>query len=218
MDGIHDLGGMQGFGPVVVPGGDVPYHERWEPRVFAMTEAAATAGLFSGSGRALRETMDPVHYLRASYYERWQWSNELRLLAKGTIAEGDIDVWVDRLRDGEEPPSLPDDGQAERLLRTIEQTTELGRADVTSFAVGDAVRVRRLRPTGHTRCPRYVRGAEGVVDAIRGTDRFPGEGPSRGTVQPVYAVAFHSVALFGTTDEPAWTVYLDLWEEYLEPA
>ena len=218
MDGVHDLGGMQGFGPVVESGSDAPYHERWEPRVFAMTEAAGTAGLFRGSGRALRETMEPVHYLSASYYERWQWSNELRLVAKGTIRAGDVDAWVERLRAGESAPALPDDGQAERLLLDIEQTVTLGRAEATAFRAGDAVRVRRFRSEGHTRCPRYARGAVGVVDAIRGTDALPDDGPSKGSVQPVYAVAFASDALFGATAEPAWTVYLDLWEEYLEPA
>jgi hypothetical protein len=35
-DGIHDLGGMHGFGAVVAPGGEAPYHERWEARVFAL--------------------------------------------------------------------------------------------------------------------------------------------------------------------------------------
>jgi nitrile hydratase subunit beta len=36
MDGIHDLGGMHGFGAVVEPGGEAPYHQRWEPRVMAL--------------------------------------------------------------------------------------------------------------------------------------------------------------------------------------
>jgi hypothetical protein len=30
------LVGMRGFGAVVAPGGEAPYHERWEARVFAL--------------------------------------------------------------------------------------------------------------------------------------------------------------------------------------
>jgi nitrile hydratase subunit beta len=78
------------------------------------------------------------------------------------------------------------------------------------------VRVRRMRPAGHTRCPRYVRGATGVVEAIRGNDPLPDIGPYKGPVQPVYAVAFDSEALFGPSEEGRWTVLLDLFEDYLE--
>ncbi len=70
MDGIHDLGGMHGFGTVVVPGGDAPYHQRWEARVFALDALVGLEGLGGGpGGRATREQMDPAHYLSASYYE-----------------------------------------------------------------------------------------------------------------------------------------------------
>ncbi len=117
MDGIHDLGGMHGFGAVVTPGGDAPYHERWEPRVFALQVLIGVEGLGAGpggratreqmdpvigveglgagpGGRATREQMDPASYLEASYYERWLWSNEQRLLRKGTIAPGEVEVRV----------------------------------------------------------------------------------------------------------------------------
>ena len=75
-----------------------------------------------------------------------------------------------------------------------------------------------MRPAGHTRCPRYVRGARGVVDAIRGTDPLPDIGPYRGPREPVYAVAFGSEELFGPSDQGRWTVLLDLFESYLEAA
>jgi nitrile hydratase len=75
-----------------------------------------------------------------------------------------------------------------------------------------------MRPAGHTRCPRYVRGAEGVVRAVRGNDAFPDIGPYAGPPQPVYSVAFASDDLFGTSSEGSWRVLLDLFESYLEPA
>jgi nitrile hydratase len=75
-----------------------------------------------------------------------------------------------------------------------------------------------MRPAGHTRCPRYVRGATGTVEALRGNDKLPDIGPYQGPSQPVYAVTFDSLELFGPSDEGRWTVMLDLFEAYLEPA
>ena len=213
------MGGMAGFGRVVEPGVEAAYHERWEPRVFALWAISAAEGLGAGSGRQLREKMAPAEYLRASYYERWQWSNERRLVAKGTIAEGEVDGWVERLRAGDPLPGHADAAQAARVLGIVRSATEeLGPISSTRFAVGERIRVRRIEPLGHTRCPRYVRGAAGEVVSVRGTNPFPDEGPQRGEVEPVYAVSFRSEDLFGPSDEPGWVVYLDLQESYLEAA
>lgn len=210
---------MQGFGPVVVPGGDAAYHEAWEPRVFALWAVSAAERLGTGSGRRIREEMAPEEYLRASYYERWQRSNEQRLLAKGTIDEGEVDAWVERLRAGEPAPSRADPGQIGRVLGVVRTASEaLCGPEGARFAAGDRVRVRRMRPSGHTRCPRYVRGAAGIVDAVRGSYPFPDTGPRRGERAAVYSVSFPSTELFGPSDEPAWSVRLDLYEPYLEAA
>jgi hypothetical protein len=75
-----------------------------------------------------------------------------------------------------------------------------------------------MRPLAHTRCPRYVRGATGVVEALRGNDALPDIGPYKGPSTPVYAVAFDSDELFGPSEEGRWTVMVDLFEAYLEPA
>ena len=212
------MGGMHGFGPVVVPGCEEAYHERWEPRVFAMSTLVGIAGVGAGSGRAMREEMPPEEYLRASYYERWLWSTELRLLSKGSIAPGEVDAWVERLRTGDEAPTRADPEQAARALEAIAEAEPLGEARVTQYAVGAQVRVKRMRPAGHTRCPRYVRGATGVVEGVRGVDTFPDIGPYEGPVEPVYSVAFRSEELFGPSDEGVWTIRLDLFETYLEAA
>ena len=97
-------------------------------------------------------------------------------------------------------------------------TDPLTPAPDARFAPGDGVRVRPMRPEGHTRCPRYVRGATGVVEAVRGLDPFPDIGPYAGPKEPVYAVAFSSGDLFGPSPEGEWTVVLDLFDSYLEPA
>jgi nitrile hydratase len=212
------MGGMQGFGPVVVPGCEAPYHESWEPRVFAMSTLVGIERLGKGGGRPIREEMAPQEYLRASYYERWLWSTEQRLLRKGTILEGEVEAWVERLRAGEEAPKRIDPEQTRRVIEAIGEAEPLGEATAARFAAGDRVRVRRMRPAGHTRCPRYVRGASGTVERVQGVDAFPDIGPYQGPDEPVYAVAFRSEDLFGSSDEGTWTVLLDLYESYLQPA
>jgi nitrile hydratase len=210
------MGGMHGFGAVVGPGNDEAYHEPWEPRVFALSLILQADRLGSGSGRAIREEMTPEDYLRASYYERWQWSNEQRLLRAETVAPGELQAWIERLDRGDAMPRRSDPEQARRILDRIGETSGLDSATDARFARGDRVRVRRMRPPGHTRCPRYVRGAAGVVEAVRGADTFPDIGPYAGPVEPVYSVAFGSEQLFGPSDEGRSTVLLDLYESYLE--
>jgi nitrile hydratase subunit beta len=211
------MGGMHGFGPAVFAGSELAYHERWEPRVFAMSTLVGIEGLGSGGGRAIREEMPPEEYLRASYYERWLWSTEQRLLRKRTIAPGEVDRWVERLRAGQRPPTSSDPGQIERARAVcLKEPEPLPQPGEAAFAVGDSVRVKRMRPAGHTRCPRYVRGAVGVVERVQGVDVFPDIGPYAGPEEPVYSVAFASEDLFGPSEEGAWTIRLDLYETYLE--
>src|SRR5205085_10245523 len=88
------------------------------------------------------------------------------------------------------------------------------------FAVGERVRARKINPTGHTRLPRYARGNPGVVDRIHGAHVFPdtnahfrGENP-----RPLYSVRFSARELWGEGAAARDAVYIDLWEDYLEPA
>jgi len=212
------MGGMHGFGAVVVPGGDAAYHERWEVRVHAISTLIGIEGLGRGSRRAIREEMAPVEYLRASYYERWLWAAEQSLQRKGTIAEEEVDAWTERLQAGEDPPKRIDPEQARHALDVLRKGGPLAPAVDPRFGVGDTVRVRRMRPSGHTRCPRYVRGTSGVVKRIHGIDAFPDIGPYKGPPEAVYGVEFRSEDLFGPGEDGSWTVHVDLFESYLEPA
>jgi nitrile hydratase len=88
------------------------------------------------------------------------------------------------------------------------------------FAIGERVRAKKINPTGHTRLPRYVRGNFGVVDRIHGAHVFPdtnahfrGENP-----QHLYSVRFSARELWGEGAAARDAVYIDLWEDYLEPA
>jgi nitrile hydratase len=210
---------MRGFGSVE-PQAQRAYSERWEGRVFALQMLVDFEGLGGGAGaRATREEMDPADYLAASYYERWLWSAERRLERNGVIAPGDVERMVQRLQDGAAAPTHDDPEMADRIVRELRTARPMGpAANDARFAPGQRVRVKRMHPAGHTRCPRYARGAAGVIEEIRGADRLPDRATYGERVAPeaLYSVAFESTELWGPTVEAAWTVRLDLFDSYLE--
>jgi nitrile hydratase beta subunit len=215
MDGAHDLGAMQGFGPVVHD--EAIFHEEWEARVFALSELAGTAGITAGHFRAAIEAMPPRDYLAASYYERWLFGLERRLEAAGTIEPGELEAAMARVGQAPQPESR-DPAFAQRCLDAQRTARPLPAAEAPRFAPGDRVRVRRMRPEGHTRCPRYVRGVVGVVERIHGDDVLADAAARCENAAPeaVYAVRFRSGDLFGEGPEPPFHVCIDLWESYLE--
>jgi nitrile hydratase subunit beta len=77
------------------------------------------------------------------------------------------------------------------------------------------VRVTRVAKRGHTRCPRYVRGAMGRVERVLGVHALPDAGAvGEEFAEPLYSVAFVAEDLWGNGDH---VVLVDLWESYLEP-
>ncbi len=215
MDGVHDMGGMHGFG-TVVPDGEV-FHADWEPRLFALTRVARLAGITAGHSRAVIESMPPDEYLAASYYERWLWGLERRLELAGSIAPGDVEAAMERL--GDAPLPERDDPELARQSVEVQRGgASMDAATAPRFRPGDRVRVRRMRPEGHTRCPRYVRGVVGVIERVHGDDHLA-DALARGEdapIEAVYAVRFRSEDLFGPTEEPPYRVLVDLSESYLE--
>jgi nitrile hydratase len=222
VDGAHDMGGMHGFGAVVVPRSDDVFQAPWEKRAFAIQILVGIEGLGAGpGGRATREEMEPGEYLAASYYERWLWSAQRRLERRGNLAPGELERAVERLRAGADEARSSDPAQAARAVDALrESSSRLATPVAPRFSPGDRVRVRRMRPPRHTRCPRYVRGMTGVVERIQGEDVLPDVDnyEPNAPVEPVYAVAFRSDDLWGAGEEPPFTVLLDLWDSYLEPA
>ncbi len=209
MDGIHDMGGMQGFGPVLTPGSETVFHAGWEAR-------QAAVSLLTVLERSTIEGMPAQRYLDATYYERWLWATEQILLREGSIVPGEVDAWQERLAQGEAMPVRSDPSAAASSLEEMRAVRTFAPAEDPLFAVDDRVRVRRMRPTGHNRCPRYVRGVRGTIHALLGADRLP-DADEAASGEPVYSVAFASEDLWGRSDEEPWTVIVDLWESYLEP-
>jgi hypothetical protein len=202
MEGVHDLGGRDGFGPVEAEVDEPVFHEAWEGRTFGLAIAAMASGRFNTPMfRHAIERMDPVHYLSSSYYEHW-----LTAVATLLTESGDVDLDGPRL-------SRPVSPRAPEVGLEPPATT-------ARFAVGDHVRVRDRRPFGHTRCPAYVRGRHGVVERVEPPANVPEIEAHRRelALEPVYGVRFTGTAVWGEAAEPSTSVHVDLYERYLDRA
>ena len=224
MDGVHDLGGMQGFGPVDREENEPVFHAAWEPAVVAMMRAGGACGVFNvDEFRHGIERMAPAHYLRASYYEKWLDGITRLFVEKGVVGEKELAERVDFFGDRPDAPAaaaiqgaLParvpfNPGWVQDAIRDTGARPR--------FADGDRVVTREFHPHGHTRLPRYARGKRGVIDRCHGVHVFPdtnahgqGEQP-----QPLYSVRFDARELWGESAEANQSVYIDLWERYLLP-
>lgn len=217
MDGIHDMGGMDGFGKVVPEHNEPVFHERWEGRVLAMNRVMGASGAWNiDMGRHGIELLPPQVYLASSYYKRWFLRLEQMLTQFGLI-EADEVAAGRALRPGRAlARSMFTVADVESILRR----GAFGRPApaVARFKVGDRVRARNIHPRKHTRLPRYVRGHVGVIERVHGAHVFPdstvlgkGEDP-----QWLYTVCFDSRELWGTDADPTVKVSIDAFEPYLE--
>jgi nitrile hydratase len=221
VDGIHDMGGMHGFGRVVPAGTgreagpevDEPvFHAPWEGRTLGLMIATGARGLRDGSIRPAIEAIDPATYLASSYYERWARAVEAQVVAAGHLTTAEID---ERAADGGTEPvrsDATDPDLVAALPAFLDAPRERSGEPVPArFAVGDRVTVARMAPVGHHRCPRYVRGVAGEVVRVPGGWPPPGEA---GDTEATYTVRFAMRDLWGDDAEPGH-VYIDLWERYL---
>lgn len=202
MEGVHDLGGRDGFGPVEVEADEPVFHEAWEGRAYGLAIAGMMSGRFNTPMfRHAIERMDPVHYLSSSYYEHW-----LTAVATLLTESGDVELHGARLS----RPVSPRAGDV-----GLEPPARSPR-----FTVGDPVQVRDRRPFGHTRCPAYVRGRQGVVERVEPPANVPEIEAHRRelALEPVYGVRFAGTEVWGEAAEPHTSVHVDLYERYLDPA
>lgn len=239
MAALNDVGGRREcFGPIVLEADEPVFHERWEGRVFGMSLFVMTLlGPNVDAARFAMEQLPPEIYM-AGYYQRWLGGLERQLVEAGYVGSGEVDARVQgqtgrpgsrrvagwrravlaRVMPMSLRPRLP------RLLagRVLPLVVGNSRPALSRprFAVGDRVRVRARRASGHTRQPQYVTGRTGVVTAHHGATLFPDAHAvgRRARPQHLYAVAFEGRDLWGQAAEPGSEVRVDLYQSYLEAA
>ena len=218
MNGIHDMGGMDGFGKVEAEPNEPPFHASWEGRVLAMQRAMGYAGAWHiDHSRYAQETLPPQVYLTVSYYQRWELAMEKNLVARGYVTPDELAA-----------------GHALHQAKPLEHklTLDVVRAGLARssffrqqqaparFKPGDLVRTVNINPEGHTRLPRYARDKLGVVELIHGCHAYPdsvaadkGDDP-----QWLYTVVFDGREIWGADADPTLKISIDAFEPYLEPA
>ncbi len=218
MNGAHDMGGMHGLGPILREEHEPVFHHEWERRAFAITMAAGFLGEWNiDMSRYARERMPAAGYLAASYYEKWLWGLELLLVERGLLTREEMEAGRARGKSA-----------ALRVLEAADVGKVLlkgGPARLPDkvpprFTAGDRVVARNINPVGHTRLPRYARGRRGVIDRDHGVFIFPdtnamGQGPKP---QHLYSVRFSGRELWGPQGSERDAVYVDLWDDHLDPA
>ena len=217
MNGVHDMGGMHGHGPIVPEADEPRFHHAWERRAFGLTLAMGATGFWTlDQTRAARESLPPAQYLASSYYQIWLDGLDKLMLERGLITREEL---VDgRLREAGAKPSniLTAEGVASAVARGSPTQREL--AGSARFRMGDAVRTRVANPESHTRLPRYCRGKFGTIVKLHGAHVFADARGSGIGEQPqwLYTVRFGAGELWGA-DTTADAVHVDCWEHYLEP-
>lgn len=206
---VHDLGGSRPLGSIEVEPNEPPFKADWERRVFGMTATVmAHEHANESEFRHAIERMDPDWYLGSSYYEHWLTGLATLLVEKGLVDREELE----RHGGASFPLSRPADPSAAAL-------DPPRRGESATFEIGQNVRVRRLEPRGHSRCPAYVRGRTGTIVRRDGDHTVPdveAHSEERPT-EPTYSVRFDAAELWGGEAEPGASICVDLWESYLEP-
>ena len=225
MNGVFDLAGTDGVGPVIVPEEEPVFRAEWEKAVFPMFAMCFRAGFFGvDQFRHGIEQIDPAVYLKSPYYEHWVHTVEHFGEQLGKLDMAELDRRTEHYLANPDAP-LPEHRDDPELLAFVEAVVPAGapaqRASdkPARFKVGDTVRVDRSAPRGHTRRARYIRGAVGEVVLAHGSFIYPdtagnglGENPEH-----VYTVRFTNDELWGADHaEPNGSVYFDVWDPYIE--
>jgi nitrile hydratase len=217
MDGIHDMGGMDGFGAIPIERDEPVFHAPWEGRVWALNTALGALGKWNiDAGRYTLELLDPALYLSSTYYQRWLYRTENMLVEHDMVSREELET----------PPGARDvtpQGTpltiAEILANRRQDRSARVAEDITAkFKAGDHIRARNIHPKGHTRIPRYVRGKAGVIDRDHGVFIFPDTNAvfAGKTPQHLYSVQFTAREIWGADAAGTDKVYVDMWDHYLE--
>ena len=219
MNGIHDLGGMHGFGAVPVEENEPFFHSAWERRMFGIASVISYPLDFNDDHfRREIERIPPAKYLSSSYYELWFYGVLGILEERGIATLEDIDqyksthqgqAFVDGVVKGED---------VEDMILTG-TSAQADKPEIPKqISVGDFVKIHNNHPRHHHRAPRYIRGHTGKVVMDHGPFNFPDSNSEYQGLKPqhVYAVEFLGSELWGGDADPETSVTLDVFESYME--
>ena len=215
MNGVHDMGGLQDFGPVSAEPNEPTFHAPWERRALALTLAMGATGSWTlDQSRAARESLPPATYLSSSYYRIWIAALENLMVERNLVTR-------EELREGRartSPVKLARVLAAHQVSAALDKGTPTVRPTTSQprFAPGQDIRTRNGNPPTHTRLPRYCRDKPGTIAAVRGFHVFAdASADGRNEGHWLYSVRFEAADLWGT-HTTASAVYVDCWEPYLE--
>ena len=219
MNGVHDMGGMDGMGRIEYEKNEPVFHARWEGRVFALWRATGAWGKWNiDAGRHQRELIPAAEYLRMTYYEKWLSGMTELLIKTGLVTRAEIDTGKPARGSMKASPPLTADKVPQLVAKGAPASRNV--SATARFLVGHRVRARNINPTGHTRLPRYARGKLGTIEHDHGVFVFPdtnahflGE-----KTQHVYSVRFAARELWGEQATPQDTICVNLWDDHLDPA
>jgi nitrile hydratase len=218
MNGIHDMGGMHGMGPVDIEKDEPVFHSEWEARVLALHLACNFLGKWNiDMARYSRERIPPAEYLAATYYEKWLRGLEILLEENELLSGSELESGrAGSKAEGVAPLRVSEVASFLRNRRNARLDDEVP----PKFSAGDRVLARNDHPTGHTRLPRYARGRRGVIDRDHGVFIFPDTHAMTRNKKPqhCYSVRFAARELWGPHASERDGVYVDLWDDHLDPA
>ena len=218
MDGVHDMGGMDGFGKVEIEPNEPVFLAPWEGRVLAMQRAMGYAGAWHiDHSRFAQEKLPPAIYLSVSYYHRWALAMESNVTERGYATRDELKAGHALTAGKNLPRKMTRETIGAGMCRNSCYRPQQAPA---KFKPGDRVRTRNIHPASHTRLPRYARGKVGVIERCHGCHMFPDSvAADRGDdPQWLYTVVFESRELWGPDADPALKISIDAFEPYLDPA
>jgi nitrile hydratase subunit beta len=219
MNGVHDMGGMHGMGPIQYESNEPVFHQAWEARVFALYRSMrAWPKWTADASRHAVELIPAPEHLSMSYYEQRLHALIELMVKSGLVTRAEIESGKAVPGSPKATPALIASAVPAMVAQGKPASREVPVAP--RFTVGQRVRARNIHPTGHTRLPRYTRGKLGTIDRDHGVHVFPdtnahslGEKP-----QHLYSVRFAACELWGEQASERDAVYIDMWDDYLECA
>lgn len=219
MNGVHDMGGMDGFGSVKPETDEPVFHAPWEGRVMAIVRAMARTGAWNlDMFRDAREHQSATYYLTASYYKSWAKSIETLVLGLGLVQPDEIEAGrsLYPAKPLRFPPLMPSDVSSSIKRANYERPAPAPAA----FKAGDRVRTKNMHALTHTRLPRYARGRLGIIERVHGCHVYPDSSAQGKGDDPkwLYTVVFAGPELWGAGTDPSLVISIEAFEPYLEAA